>query len=148
VTKTVAGDLTVVEIAFFQAYELRLGGKAVAHTDIRDPKEARMHGFIPKVARLFDGLAPYDQVALILWWNPGNMCEGWRATFLGLRKDGSYALSEDIVYCGAAEEVVTVSGQSVTFTIPEGPPHHPAVPGALTPVHEWEYRSGTIRQIK
>ncbi|HVH43355.1 MAG TPA: hypothetical protein VM925_13465 [Labilithrix sp.] len=139
--KTVAGELDVVETTPMQAYELRLAGKKIVGANSSDPNDKRADGPIPSIARSFGKLGEFDEVLLVRWDGPGNACDGYGFTFLGLRKDGAFKLSDDIPWCGGPAPVISVSGERVTVSRPKSPPNRGT---DEVPAASWIYEAGRV----
>lgn len=138
---TVAGRLVVREKTPMQAYELTLGEKTVVKTDARAENDPHASGPQPSIPAMFENVAPFDQVAVIRWDGLGNACSGYGYSFLGIRRDGTFALSPTIDFCGGPEPLITQTGGRVTFVVPE----HTGNRGAETiPTETWVYESGAL----
>src|SRR5262245_17096306 len=107
---TIAGDLKIVETKADCRYSVLLNDKVVLKTDCDDESSeyyATPEPTIHTYYKSLTGLGDFEEVVLFQMQMLGNACDGGDLIFLGLRKNGSYRLSESIGFCGGRPPVIT-----------------------------------------
>lgn len=144
---TIAGQLTILEMEAHCKYNILLAGKIIFQTDCQNESnkyyatpEPTIHTFHKSLA----GVGDFDEVVLFQMQMLGNACDGGDLIFLGLRKNGSYVLSNGIDFCGGRPPIITWGPDKVTVLIPGGPPNRGK---GYIPADTWVYESGRVKKL-
>ena len=139
---TIAGDLKIVEVKAFCRYNVTLNDKLILKTDCDDEStvfyatpEPTIHTYYKSLV----GLGAFEEVVLFQMQMLGNACDGGDLIFLGLKKNGSYSLSNSIDFCGGRPPVIAWGTDRVTVFIPGGPPNRGT---GYIPSETWVYEKG------
>ena len=143
---TVAGRVEIIELPSTddgrQAYRIIQAGRELRRTggggDFEDFP-------IPQVLRRYaQGIAPFDEVLVFQQHMHGNACNGGPLWILGLRRDGSHAISDPIDFCGGRDPELAATREALTITLPGGPPNRGE---GRIPTETWRYRDGKVERI-
>jgi len=143
-TSTAAGELTIIEFQYYRRYVVRLGSVAILVTNT-DNLESKFGGAViggtvkPEVIQALGPVRPFDQVFLMQQFAGGNACNGGPLWFLGTNADGSYAISDQIGFCGGLAPLVAREGDVVKVTLPGIPD--------LSLTENWVYQVGHVRKL-
>jgi hypothetical protein len=145
--KTIGGELKVTELEKGCKFVVILNGKVVFRTDCQDESNKFNTEPIPHIhtyyKSIYEGIAPYDEVVLFQLGMLGNACNGGSLLFLGIREDGSFALSDPVDFCGGRQPVITWGGNKVTILIPGGAPNRGV---GYIPSELWVYEKGVVKR--
>ena len=143
---TIAGELKILEIKETCKYNVTLNDKVILKTDCDDEStvyyatpEPTIHTYYKSLA----GIGDFEEVVLFQMQMLGNACDGGDLIFLGLKKNGSYSLSNSIDFCGGRPPVITWGTDRVTVFIPGGPPNRGT---GYIPSETWVYEKGRVRK--
>ena len=145
---TIAGDLKIIETKANCRYAVLLNEKVVLNTDCDDessPYYATPEPTIHTYYKSLTGLGDFEEVVLFQMQMLGNACDGGDLIFLGLRKNGSYRLSDSIGFCGGRAPVITWGPDRVTVVLPGGPPNRGK---GYIPAETWVYEKGSVSKRK
>lgn len=146
---TSAGELKIVPIdenPMTARYQVVLNAKVILQTDTSDDASKFTDFPIPKVKRVFaSGVPPFEQVVLFQQWALGNACNGGPLWFLGVRKDGSYQISDEIPFCGGRAPVIKQDVKKIVVVIPSGRPNRGS---GHTPTKTWHYTAGKVVEVR
>lgn len=145
---TIAGDLKILEVKANCQFNVTLNDKLILKTDCDDESNkyyATPEPTIHTYYKSLDGLGDFEEVVLFQMQMLGNACDGGDLIFLGLKKNGSFSLSNGIDFCGGRPAVVTWSPDKVTVFIPGGPPNRGT---GHIPSETWIYEKGRVRKQK
>lgn len=140
---TVAGALEIAELPRgahgAETFAIRLAGKELRRTgeggDFADFPAPRI------LQRYPQGIAPFDEVVVFQQDMRGNACDGGPLWILGLKRDGSYAMSEPIDFCGGKAPQLSATRDELTIVLPGGPLNRGE--GEI-PSETWRYRDGEV----
>jgi hypothetical protein len=142
---TVAGELRILQLdegSLGRQFVVTLNNEVVLRTD-GDNASSRYHEFpVPTVVKhVSKRVSPFDEVVIFQQNMWGNACDGGPIWFLGLRKNGSFDLSEDIDFCGGEAPIIKEEPDRIVVSIPGGPPNRGqgSIPGAT-----WIYQHGYL----
>lgn len=90
------------------------------------------------------GIAPFDEVIVFQQDMRGNACNGGPLWMLGLKRDGSYAISDPIDFCGGKAPQLSATREQLTIVLPGGPPNRGE--GEI-PTETWRYRDGKVSPV-
>jgi len=141
---TIAGDLKILEIEAICKYHVILNDKMILKTNCDDESNkyyATPEPTIHTYYKSFVGIGEFDEVVLLQMQMMGNACDGGDLIFLGLKKNGSYSLSNGIDFCGGRPPVITWGTDKVTVFIPGGPPNRGT---GYIPSETWVYEKGQV----
>jgi hypothetical protein len=145
---TIAGDLKILEIEAICKYQVLLNDKIILKTDCDDESNkyyATPEPTIHTYYKSFVAIGEFDEVVLLQMQMMGNACDGGDLIFLGLKKNGSYSLSNGIDFCGGRPPVITWGTDKVTVFIPGGPPNRGT---GYIRSETWVYEKGQVRKLK
>ena len=145
---TIAGELKVVELKANCQYQIVLNDKLILKTDCDDESNkyyATPEPTIHTYYKSLDGVDGFEEVVLFQMQMLGNACDGGDLIFLGLKKTGSYSLSNSIDFCGGRPPVITWAPDKVTVFIPGGPPNRGT---GYLPSETWVYQKGVVTRLK
>lgn len=143
---TVAGRLEVVEQPKAndgqEAFRITLAGRELRRTgsggDFPDFPAPRI------LQRYEHGIAPFDQVFVFQQDMRGNACDGGPLWILGLRRDGSHAISKPIDFCGGKAPQLSATREQLTIVLPGGPTNRGE---GTVPSEIWRYRDGEVTRV-
>jgi hypothetical protein len=146
---TVAGELKVVQLdegMLGSKFAVRLNNDVILKTN-GDDESSRYYEFpVPKVLKhITKGIPPFDEVVVFQQNMWGNACNGGPIWFLGLKKNGSFDISNDIDFCGGKEPIIKEEPGKIIVIIPGGPPNRGK---GYIPGETWVYQNGEAQQIK
>jgi hypothetical protein len=99
----------------------------------------------PEILRRYpQGIEPFDEVLVFQQRMRGNACNGGPLWILGLRRDGSHAVSDPIDFCGGRDPELSATREALTITLPGGPPNRGE---GMIPTETWRYRDGKLERI-
>jgi hypothetical protein len=125
-------------------YTVRLAGKTIFTTNAHDAKDPNMLGPMPTIFKVITPpTTPFDEVIMFQQNGPGNACYGYGFWFLGLKKDGSFSVSNPLPACGGPQPRVTATPQRVTVFFPAAPPNRGT---GVLPSQTWTYENGEVRE--
>lgn len=142
---TVAGRIEISELPRAddgrQAFRVTLAGRELLRTG-----GGKFEDFpIPEILRRYSqGIAPFDEVLVFQQQMRGNACNGGPLWILGLRRDGSHAVSDPIDFCGGRDPELSATREALTITLPGGPPNRGE---GMIPTETWRYRDGKLERI-
>ena len=144
---TVAGELRILQLdagTLGSKFLIRLNEAVVLTTD-GDDASSRYHEFpVPKIVKhVSKGVPPFDEVIVFQQNMWGNACDGGPIWFLGVHKNGSFKISNEIDFCGGAAPVITEERDSIIVSIPGGPPNRGK--GSIPPA-TWIFQNGEARR--
>jgi len=145
---TVAGDLKILEVKANCQYRIQLNDQIIFKTDCDDESSkyyATPEPTIHTYYKSLGGTGDFEEVVLWQMQMLGNACDGGDLIFLGLKKDGSYRLSNSIEFCGGRPPVITWATDKVTVFIPGGPPNRG---NGYLPSETWIYSNGRVTKEK
>ncbi|HEY8085441.1 MAG TPA: hypothetical protein VIE69_07545 [Methylophilaceae bacterium] len=125
--KTVAGVLKVIDLSKYDEpgshYKITLNGKTIRV--INDADESDTNHFQgeanPVMQRHFKKpVAGFDEVIVFQQYSYGNACDGGNIWFLGLMRDKTYHISDEIPFCGGKAAVIKQKGNEITVIAPGG----------------------------
>jgi len=144
---TVAGELRILQLdegMLGRRFVIKLNNDLVLTTD-GDDESSRYHEFpVPKIVKhVSRRVPPFDEVVVFQQNMWGNACDGGPIWFLGVKKNGSFDISNEIDFCGGAAPIITEERDRIIVSIRGGPPNrgNGYVPGAT-----WIYQNGEARQ--
>jgi hypothetical protein len=145
---TVAGELKVVqldEFIFGKRFIITLNNDLVLETNA-DDETSRFDDFhVPIILKhIAKKISPFDEVMIVQQNMWGNACSGGPIWFLGLKKDGSFAKSNEIDFCGGKDPIIREGIDKITIIIPGGPPNRG--PGYI-PGKTWTYKNGEAKRV-
>ena len=141
---TIAGDLKILELKANCQYRVQLNDEIIFKTDCDDESSqyyATPEPTIHTYYKSLDGLGDFEEVVLLQMQMLGNACDGGDLIFLGLKKNGSYRLSNSIEFCRGRPPLITWATDKVTVFIPGGPPNRGK---GYLPSETWIYRKGMV----
>ncbi len=142
---TVAGPLEIQALPRAahgeESFRISLAGKELRRTgaggDFADFPAPRI------LQRYRQGIAPFDEVVVFQQDMYGNACDGGPLWMLGLKRDGSYAISEPIDFCGGKAPQLSATRDALTIVLPGGPLNRGE--GEI-PAETWRYRDGKVER--
>jgi hypothetical protein len=143
---TVAGRIEITELPRTgdgrQAYRVTLAGREL----LRTGGGGKFEDFpIPEILQRYpEGIAPFDEVLVFQQQMRGNVCNGGPLWILGLRRDGSHAVSEPIDFCGGRDPVLSAQRDELDISLPGGPPNRGE---GTIPTETWRYRDGKVSRV-
>jgi hypothetical protein len=148
-TATPAGELVIVEFEADCRYVVRLASTGIVVTECGHPDSVwigdranRYDGTLnakPEVIKAMGPAKPFDEVLFMQQFAGGNVCNGSNLWFLGTNRDGSYAISDQIPFCGGHDPVVAREDGALNVTLPGIPD--------LVLTEKWDYRGGKVRKL-
>lgn len=125
-----------------QAFRVTLAGREL----LRTGAGGKFEDFpIPEILRRYpQGIAPFDEVLVFQQQMRGNACNGGPLWILGLRRDGSHAVSDPIDFCGGRDPQLTATREALTIILPGGPLNRGE---GTIPTETWRYRDGKLERI-
>lgn len=143
---TVAGRLEIEELPRAEdgqdVFRIVLAGKELRRTgggaDFPDFPVPRMLQKYPQ------GIAPFDETIVFQQDMHGNACDGGPLWILGLKRDGTYAISDPIDFCGGKSPQLSATRDELTIVLPGGPLNRGE---GEVPTEVWKYRDGKIGRI-
>jgi len=145
---TIAGELKIVEVKANCQFNLVLNDKVILKTDCDDESTryyATPEPTIHTYYKSLEGLGEFEEVVLLQMQMLGNACEGGDLIFLGLKKNGSFSLSNSIDFCGGRPPIITWGSDKVTVFIPGGPPNRGT---GYIPSETWIYEKGRVTKLR
>lgn len=138
---TVAGALEIAELPRgahgAETFAIRLAGKELRRTgeggDFADFPAPRI------LQRYRQGIAPFDEAIVFQQDMRGNACDGGPLWILGLKRDGSHAISDPIDFCGGKAPQLSATREELKIVLPGGPLNRGE--GEI-PTEIWRYRDG------
>lgn len=143
---TIAGALEIAELPRAangqDAFAVRLAGKELRRTggagDFADFP-------VPRVLHRYpQGIAPFDETIVFQQDMRGNACDGGPLWILGLKRDGTYAISDPVDFCGGKAPQLSATREQLTIVLPGGPLNRGE--GRL-PTETWRYRDGKLTRV-
>jgi hypothetical protein len=141
---TIAGNLKIVEVKANCQFKVTLNDKVILKTDCDDQSSAYYATPEPTIHTYYkslSGVGDFEEVVLFQMQMLGNACDGGDLMFLGLKKNGSYSLSNGIDFCGGRPSVITWGTDKVTVFIPGGPPNRGT---GYIRSETWIYQKGQV----
>ena len=141
---TIAGELKIVEVKANYQFKLLLNDKLILKTNCDDESTryyATPEPTIHTYYKALEGLGEFEEVVLLQMQMLGNACDGGDLIFLGLKKNGSFSLSNSIDFCGGRPPIITWGSDKVTVFIPGGPPNRGT---SYIPSETWVYEKGRV----
>src|SRR5262249_46279572 len=141
---TIAGDLKIIELKANCRFNILLNDQIIFKTDCDDESSkyyATPEPTIHTYYKSLTGIVGFEEAVLLQMQMLGNACDGGDLIFLGLKKDGSYKLSDSIGFCGGRPPVITWDPDKVTVFIPGGPPNRGK---GYIPAETWVYEKGKV----
>jgi hypothetical protein len=74
----------------------------------------------------------------------GNACSGGPIWFLGLNKNGSFAISSAVDFCGGADPIILEEANQITIIKPGGLSNQGT---GYIPKEIWIYKNGKVTRI-
>lgn len=115
--------------------ELRRTGAGGAFPDYPAPRI---------LERYPQGIAPFDEVIVFQQDMRGNACNGGPLWMLGLKRDGSHAISDPIDFCGGKAPQLSATREQLTVVLPGGPLNRGE---GEVPTETWRYRNGEVVRV-
>jgi hypothetical protein len=120
---TVAGELKIVQpdVGNWNRFAITLNNNVILKTNGEDETNSRFSDYPhPRILKhLRKKVPPFDEVVIFeqnMW---GNACSGGPIWFLGLKKNGSFEISNDIDFCGLAGDPIIKEGlDKITIIVP------------------------------
>jgi hypothetical protein len=149
--KTVAGLLRVIDLSKYEEpdshYKITLNGKTIR--EINDADESDTNHFQgeakPVMQRHFKKpVAGFDEVVVFQQYSYGNACDGWDIWFLGLMRDKTYHISDEVPFCGGKAAVIKQKGNEITVIAPGGKPN---IGEGYIPTEKFVYSNGKIQKL-
>lgn len=145
-TDTVAGRLEIEALphaaASQESFRIALAGKELRRTgtggDFPDFPAPRI------LERYPQGIAPFDEVIVFQQDMRGNACDGGPLWMLGLKRDGSHAISKPIDFCGGKAPQLSATREQLTIVLPGGPLNRGE--GEI-PAETWRYQDGKVARV-
>jgi len=121
---TVAGELKILQLdegMLGRRFVITLNNDRVLTTD-GDDASGRYHEFpVPNIVKHVSArVPPFDEVVVMQQHMWGNACDGGPIWFLGIRKNGSFEISNEIDFCGGAAPIITEERDRIIVAIPGG----------------------------
>lgn len=141
---TIAGEVKIVEVKANCQFNLLLNDKVILKTDCDDESNkyyATPEPTIHTYYKSLEGLGEFQEVVLFQMQMLGNACDGGDLIFLGLKKNGSFSLSNNVEFCGGRPPVITWGTEKVIVFIPGGPPNRGT---GYIPSETWVYEKGRV----
>src|SRR5262245_33302158 len=145
---TIAGELKIVEVKASCQFKLILNDKVILKTDCDDESTryyATPEPTIHTYYKSLEGLGEFEEVVLLQMQMLGNACDGGDLIFLGLKKNGSFSLSNSIDFCGGRPPIITWGSDKGTVFIPGGPPNRGT---GYIPSETWIYEKGRVTKLR
>jgi hypothetical protein len=142
--KTVGGTLEVFQTAGGEGYEVRLDERVLVKSSYDLMHAGKRSGLEPWIMSSLGPVKPFDEVLVVGWRAPGNACDGYGFTLVGINSDGTSSMG-DIAYCGGPEPVFDATPTRVTVTIPEHPPNRG---DGTIPKQVWVFEKGRVRRVR
>jgi len=99
----------------------------------------------PQILQRYEqGIVPFDEVLVFQQQMRGNACNGGPLWILGLRRDGSHAISKPIDFCGGKAPQLSATRDQLTIVLPGGPPNRGE---GTIPTETWRYRNGEVSRV-
>ncbi|TKR29284.1 hypothetical protein FCE95_14065 [Luteimonas gilva] len=143
---TVAGRLEIEALPRAahgqESFRIALAGRELRRTGA----DADFPDFpAPRILQRYpQGIAPFDEVVVFQQEMYGNACDGGPLWMLGLKRDGSYAMSEPIDFCGGKAAQLSATRDELTIVLPGGPLNRGE--GEI-PAETWRYRNGKVERV-
>ena len=144
---TPAGEIRITQLdegALGNKFAVTLGDKSVLQTEGGE-EGPFSDSPVPTILKHFDAVSPYDKVVVFQQNMWGNACDGGPIWFLGLKRDGSFNVSEPIDFCGGRPPTIARTDGRIVVTIPGGPPNRGR---GYIPGETWVYENGRVRQLR
>ncbi len=143
---TVAGRLDIEALPRAEdgqdVFRIALAGKELRRTgggaDFPDFPVPRMLQTYPQ------GIAPFDETIVFQQDMRGNACNGGPLWILGLKRDGAYAISDPIDFCGGKSPQLSATRDELKIVLPGGPLNRGE---GEVPTEVWKYRDGKIERV-
>lgn len=146
--QTVAGELKVIQLdkgELGSRFIVTLDGKTIVKTD-GDDELNPLHIFpVPTILKRYALVRPYDEVVIFQQNMWGNACNGGPLWFLGLKRDGSFAISSNVEHCGGPDPIIRRQRYQIIVSIPA---HSPNRGQGYIPKETWLYKNGQVTQVK
>lgn len=148
---TVAGELEVYGVGYGKQYSnafISLNGRKIIEID-HNNESSRFSGYplISIIKHIARRITPFDEVVVFQQNSMGNACSGGPIWFLGLKRNGSFTISDPIDFCGGKYEIPIIEegDNMITVIIPGGPPNRGEghIPGETR-----VYQNGKIRKVR
>lgn len=143
---TVAGRLEIVELPRAdhgqEAFRVMLAGREL----LRTGSGGEFPDFpAPRILQRYpQGVAPFDEAIVFQQDMRGNACDGGPLWILGLRRDGSHAISKPIDFCGGKAPQLSATREQLTIVLPGGPLNRGE---GEVPTETWRYRNGEVVRV-
>lgn len=144
---TVAGPIEIAPLPRAangqDVFAITLAGKALRRTggdgDFADFP-------VPRILQRYpQGIAPFDETIVFQQDMRGNACDGGPLWVLGLKRDGSYAVSDPVDFCGGQAPQLSATRDELTIVVPGGPVNRGE---GTMPSETWRYRDGKIERVR
>jgi hypothetical protein len=133
---TIAGEVEIINSAP-PSWQISLNGRPILKGESLPPS------ILEHVKR---GISPYDDV-IVFHRLEGSYCGGGTFWFLGIRRDGSYYLSEGIGECFADFPIVLLGTDYVKVRVRGGYGINPAPGEPYLPGGTWLFKGGHVKKI-
>lgn len=150
--KTVAGLLKVIDLSEYEMpgshYKITLNAKTIREIDNADesPKNHYKGFAIPRIEKHFKKpVAGFDEVVVFQQFDWGNLCGGTDIWFLGLKRDGTYRITDSVPFCGGKPAIIRQQGNNILVIAPGEPPN---IGEGHIPTEKYIYSDGTIQRIQ
>ncbi|WP_249476218.1 hypothetical protein [Luteimonas galliterrae] len=143
---TVAGRLEIVELPRAdhgqEAFQVTLAGREL----LRAGGGGKFPDYpVPRILQRYpQGIAPFDEVIVFQQDMRGNACAGGPLWILGLRRDGTHAISKPIDFCGGKAPQLSATREQLTIVLPGGPLNRGE---GEVPAETWRYRGGEVMRM-
>jgi hypothetical protein len=145
---TVAGELKVFQLderLLGDRFSVTLNNDVILTTNGED-ESSRFHDFPATdiLKHISRKIPPFDEVIIFQQNMWGNACSGGPIWFLGLKKNGSFEISDSIGFCGGKDPIIREGPDRITVIIPGGPPNRGSgyIPGVT-----WIYKNGEVKKV-
>ncbi|HEX7667070.1 MAG TPA: hypothetical protein VF407_21215, partial [Polyangiaceae bacterium] len=104
-------------------------------------------GPIPSFVALFEHAGGFDQVVVVRWDGPGNACNGYGYTFIGIDAvTKATVVSKDLPFCGGPDPKLSVGAdRAILFTTADAPPNHGT---GTVKGEEWTFANRSLRKVR
>ena len=146
---TVAGELKVLQLdekLLGDRFSVTLNNDIILKTD-GDDESSRFNIFpvIQILRRISKKILPFDEVIVFQQKMWGNACSGGPIWFLGLKKNGSFEVSDAIDVCGGEDPIIKEGLDKITVIIAG---YSPKYGRGYIPGETWVYKNGKVRKLR
>jgi hypothetical protein len=135
--------------AFAHEFKVTLAGQTVLHTIEGDAATPFPNFPEPAVIRyVAEPIGPYDAVVIFQQFSSGNACNGGPIWFLGISKDGRFAISPPIDFCGGRSPRIMIDRGVIHVEFPVDEKDLPSTDARRSQSEEWTFSEKGLARIR